>query len=554
MRNLTRQIVTVVLTFSISGVQSTAQSQAQANKKEETATVSGRVTIKGKGASGILVSLRKKDSGSPFDRSFREMTDQDGNYRITGVPAGHYLVAPLAPAFVTNSSYPRGRILQITAAEAVEGIDFALVRGGVITGKITDAEGRPIVEQRIDLISADPNTAEPLWNFYSRMGLETDDRGIYRLFGVPPGRYKVAVGNEGNSLGGGQGRRIEYKRTFHPEAIDPAKATIIELAEGAEATNVDITVSRTLQVFAARGRIVNSENGQPVPDVQFTLTRIFKHGGSSGGGSNQKSNSQGEFRIDNLVPGKYSVSADMPSDSNLRAEPVGFDVVDQDVTGLVIKVTRAGTSLSGKVVVQGSLDRNNPTKFSDLDLTISVSGEGGNEEMRGIHVASDGNFRVGGLRPGIANFSISDYRDSNKKKAYSIARVERDGVVQPGGIQIDNGRELTGVLVVLSASDAATIRGVVKWGNAPLPADVSLFIRLARPGEQHSNIHPESDSRGHFLVEGLAAGTYELTIYPHRLRSQQSIPSIKQLITVEEGAVTEVTLDLKPSSDSAPKP
>ena len=169
MRNLTRQIVTVVLTLSISGVQSTARSQAQANKKEETATVSGRVTIKGKGASGILVSLRRKDSGSPYDRSLRETTDQDGNYRITGVPAGQYVVTPLAPAFVANinSSISGGRVLQITATEAVEGIDFELVRGGVITGKITDAEGRPIVEQSIALIPADPNTTgEPSWDFF----------------------------------------------------------------------------------------------------------------------------------------------------------------------------------------------------------------------------------------------------------------------------------------------------------------------------------------------------------------------------------------------------
>jgi hypothetical protein len=284
------------------------------------------------------------------------------------------------------------------------------------------------------------------------------------------------------------------------------------------------------------------------------LTRIFENSSSSGGGSDQKSNSQGEFRIDNLVPGKYSVSAHMPSDSDLRAEPVGFDVVDQDVTGLVIKLARGGTSLSGKVVVQGSRERNETTKFSDLHLAVTVSGEGGNEDVRGIQVGSDGNFRFGGLRPGIANFSISDYSNSNKKRAYSVVRVENDGVVQPGGIQIQNSRDLTGVRVVIATSDAATIRGVVKLGNAPLPADVRLFIRLARPGDRLSNIRPEADARGHFLIEGLAPGTYELSVYAHMLGSQQSIPTIKQLITLEEGAVTEVTLDLKPTSDLAPKP
>ena len=364
MRNLTCKIAAALL-LSILGMQSTTRSQTQSNKKEQTASVCGRVTIKGNGAPGVLVSLRRDDSGSPSVPSFRDTTDQDGKYCITGVPAGNYRISPLAPAFVTDvdSSSGTGKFLEITAAEAVDGIDFVLVRGGVITGKVRDADGRPIIEQHIHLIPADPKAEGGFWSSYSRMGLETDDRGIYRIFGVPAGRYKVAVGNPGNSLGGGQTRRVEYKQTFHPDVTDPAKATVIELTEGAEAANVDITVSRTLQVFSAKGRIVNTDTAQPVPNLEFMLTRIFEGGSSGGGGSDQKSNSQGEFRVDNLVPGKYSVSAFLPAESELRAEPVGFDVLDHDVTGLVIKVSKGGASLSGRVVLQGSQERDERRHF-----------------------------------------------------------------------------------------------------------------------------------------------------------------------------------------------
>ena len=34
----------------------------------------------------------------------------------------------------------------VEVGESTEGVDFALTEGGVITGRVTDAEGRPVVE------------------------------------------------------------------------------------------------------------------------------------------------------------------------------------------------------------------------------------------------------------------------------------------------------------------------------------------------------------------------------------------------------------------------
>ena len=186
-------------------------------------------------------------------------------------------------------------------------------------------------------------------------------------------------------------------------------------------------------------------------------------------------------------------------------------------------------------------------------MIVTVGGEAGNGYWRGAQVAADGNFRFGGLPPGIASFSITDY--GNKKRKYSIVGLERDGVIQPGGIQIQNGEHLTGLRVVVAAADAATIRGVVKLANAPLPPDVRLLIFLTRAGERVSNIdRPQVDSRGHFVIEGLAPGSYELSVSAYLTRSQQSLPTVKQLISLEEGAVVEVTVDLKPNSEPALRP
>jgi hypothetical protein len=48
-------------------------------------------------------------------------------------------------------------------------------------------------------------------------------------------------------------------------------------------------------------------------------------------------NSQGEFRLENITPGKYVVLLLPVQGIEARADPVSFEVVDQDVSALVVK-------------------------------------------------------------------------------------------------------------------------------------------------------------------------------------------------------------------------
>src|SRR2546421_158190 len=117
--------------------------------------VSGRILTKGKPGPEVVVGLQLSQPRQ-FDSAFKATTDQDGKYRITDVPAGSYQVAPVAPAFVisdVNKSW--GQSLIITESDKVTGIDFDLVRGGVITGKVTGADGQSLVEERVLLLAAD---------------------------------------------------------------------------------------------------------------------------------------------------------------------------------------------------------------------------------------------------------------------------------------------------------------------------------------------------------------------------------------------------------------
>lgn len=547
-------IVWVLLIFS---THLQTQSQTPPAKKVLPSSISGKVTIKGKGAPGIFVVLRSPDYRGQQASRYKGTTDQEGNYQITNVPPGTYQVMPAAPAFVISGSLgpdgQGGKSLIIAEGETVKDIDFALTRGAVITGRVTDSEGRPLIEEQISLFPADQNNqrrAGPL-GITQRL-IQTDDRGIYRIFGVPPGIYKVAVGHSEDRPFGGGPRRSQFKQTFHPDAIDASKATVIDLTEGSEARDVDITVilGRRLDAFAVSGRIVDGETGQPLPNVMVGL-QVITNEHSSMSSSGWISNNRGEFRLENLSPGKYSIFIQPQANSEMRADTIPFEIIDQDVTGLLIK-TAHGASVSGVIVLEGTDDKFALARLNQLRLSSYVQNEGpGNNYGRSTIINQDGSFRVSGLQAGIANFSLFSMGGSQINR-FTIARIERDGVTQLRGLEIKDGEQITNVRLVVNYGNG-TIRGIVKAENGELPQYPRVFVWLTRPGDDPTNPQgrfgpsQQVDARGRFLVEGLAAGTYEVNVNVFVPGSRNRV-SAKQQVNVADGVVTEVTLtvDLKP--------
>lgn len=238
--------------------------------------------------------------------------------------------------------------------EVVENINVTLIRGGVITGKVTDTDGRPVVEEQIFFSSTTPSNAFPYWRT-----IRTDDRGVYRAFGLPPGRYTVSAGKDSLSSFGRSG--TGYQRTYHPSTVNAAaEAIAIEVNEGSEATNVDIMLGRQVQKYAARGRIIDGETSQPLPNAGIGIKLFFDRNGSTSSGTAAVPTKEGEFKIENLPPGKYAVYSQ--SESEQLSEPVRFEIMDQDVEGLVIK-TFKGASVSGVAVLEGV---RNPTVTTTL--------------------------------------------------------------------------------------------------------------------------------------------------------------------------------------------
>lgn len=550
----------VLLTILSLPISPSAQTTPKQTSKAPRGSISGRVTIKEKGAAGVAVSLRKSDFMNPFESLPRGTTDQDGFYRISNVAPGTYEVTPVAPAFVAaDGREQRGKsVLVGEDDDNVENINFSLVRGGVITGKITDADGRPVIQQPVSIYKFDAfqqssQPQAPQRPVFPMGNAQTDDRGIYRVFGLLPGRYKVAAGRGEDTFTPLNSQRAIYKQVFHPDVTDQAKAAIIEVGEGTEATNVDITVGPALQTFSIAGRVVDGEKGLPVTGIRLGVQR-FVGQRLDFATTFANSNAQGDFLIEGLIPGKYGFYLLPNQSGGMRMETVTFDIIDQDLTGVTLKLVK-GSTLSGVVTFETE-DKAMRAKLSELQLRTFVSNPamgtgGGMGSSASSPIGPDGSFQFTGLPAGTANISLGAMSGPFPPKGFSIARLERDGVVQQRGIEIKEGEQLTGIRVVV-AYGSGIVRGVVKLENGTLPDGARIFVRLTKPGENFSNLRPSMvDARGLFLMEGIPAGIYELHASVGGGAPMQP-RTVKREVSVQDGVPTEITITIDMSA--APKP
>ena len=544
-----RYLPAVMLVFFAVTVSLCAQSTAKQTSKAPRGSVSGRVTIKDKGAAGVTVGMRKSEDYSRSEPFLRATTDQDGFYRITNVAAGSYEAFPSAPGFVYAADMWAQSVI-VGEGENVEGINFSLVRGGVITGRVTDADERPLIEQPITLYMASEQQEQRGRMIPSSMA-QTDDRGMYRLFGLRPGRYKISAGRGDNvNSSNFANTRASYKQIFYPDAADPAQATIIEVREGSEANNVDIMLGRPLQTFSVSGRVIDAEKGLPAPNIRFGFQRTagqrieFVNAPAA-------SNASGEFVVEGLIPGKYSVFVYPNQNLEVRAEALSFDIIDQDVSNLTVRLTK-GASLTGVVVFE-SEDKAAPEKFSQLQLRAFVMGQngGGMGSSTMSPISPDGSFRMAGLPGGTVEMELGGRVGPIPPKGFSISRIERDGTVAPvRGLEIKEGEQVTGLRVVVSQG-SGTIRGVVKVENGSLPDGGHIVVRLTRTGEHPAGLRPPPvDARGQFLVEGLPPGVYEIEASIPSDRRPSQLRPVRREVTVQNGVVTDViiTFDLGPQN------
>jgi len=328
-----------------------AQERLAERKTDQPATgsIDGKVVNEsGQPLAGASVFVRMVNS-IILNRS--TITDLDGNFRVNDLESGLYVVNANAPAYTTLPGDPETpKFYRLGDSARVE-----MVRGGAITGTVTNSMGEPVIAVRVRATMVrDANGKALKAPGFGGFEQPTDDRGIYRIYGLAPGTYIV-------SAGGGT-----YFSNFNPYESDvPTFAPSSTRDTAAEVKVIggdDVAVD-----IRYRGEPGHSISGSVKLGNTSNVSLFLAKAGSNTLVANAiQIPSMRGFIFNGLSDGDYDVVAQesMTSPNTFSlvmaiSEPKRITVRGADVTGIEI-VTKPLGSISGKVALE-------PTKVPECE-------------------------------------------------------------------------------------------------------------------------------------------------------------------------------------------
>ncbi len=499
-------------------------------------TITGRIMYEdGGGAPNLTVTLisvkanqQPPNLRSPGDRT---STDEDGAFKFTGLTSGIYMInvfeskgyvrQPMSPAETQEQRYCR----------VGDNVTIIMVRGGVITGRVTTANGEPMVGVRVYPVMVRDAEGLPIKRQSGGRARMTDDRGVYRLYGLAPGTYVIHTRPEtfGQTISPYEGN----VPTYHPSSTRDTAAEIA-VTSGSEATGVDI------RYRGERGRVVSGTiTGVTESSSFYNTAQVFLTSLSTGNvlfsGGVRPGENNNAFAVYGVSDGEYEIAArrmDMYSNDQSSSQPRRLTVRGADVTGIELRLTPMA-SISGRLVLepaQAACENSRKSTLDEVALQARLdAGTGDSIDPFGLPQrdgAPDekGEFSIPNLQPG-RYFLESRLPNENwfvkSIAANAPAPAPARGAARSTapsnlarGIALKAGEKLTG-LVVTVADGAASLRGkvVAEKEGAQLPS--RMRVHLA-PAEANANDdvfrYAETVARGDgsFALNHIAPGKYLL--------------------------------------------
>jgi hypothetical protein len=604
MKNLIRIALSSILLLT--GIFSLAYAQ---EAQQGTGSISGRITVNGNPGRGVvvLVFYEGKDKNEE-PRSFADVMSritrltcgEDGSFHLTNLEAGRYGIAAYAPALVgvpksasagaeekkpanneeeapdqkTPEPESNTRDIALADGEKVEDVDFTLARGGVITGRVTYEDDSPAIGVTIKLTEQPGNKKNYRlmsmeFDGNDAMQMKTDDRGIYRVYGLPDGRYKIsAAGKSGEAMQVLASNRYR-RRTFYPSVTDEASAGIVEINNGSEARDIDIKFADPAKSYNVSGRVVAADTNRAVPNAPVTFISQTSGNDLPPARNFTTSNSKGEFKFEGIPAGSYTLLSPrgMPMPDGAIPEVnydyysmiTKFEVKDSDVRGLTVRL-QPGITIAGSVVIDGG-DSGLLSQTPGLGLYAGVQPSGPEAETNVIpggsfaDVNPDGSFLLRGLSPGRANFSLHSRGDN--APSLQILRVEGSHVTDGRTIYLQSGDSLNDVRIIVAAANC-TVKGQVKVaGTMPKDAEIQISARKVNAPKKNTDddegdddAETIPDANGNFVINGLLAGQYEIVaevVIGYSKEGKPIMREAKQMVSLSGGqeATVMLVIDLK---------
>lgn len=442
-RRVTSALLVAICTTSLlDGWQARDPGPGPARSAAGTASIAGVVTA----ADGSAAPIRRaivSISGGPLAAVRSAVTNDEGRFLLSDLPAGRFTVIATKAAYL-DASYGASRPGRPgTPVSLASGERRALVihmtRGAVIEGVIRDEFGIPLPGLTVQALP--PGQSAVATSTFGRnqvTSVTTDDRGAYRLFGLPPGEYVIAAvptlfgdGEIGrrqeadtNALLSRLRDRTQPGRAASPAAPEPASeivayapsyfpgvatasaATRVRLAAAEERRGTDF-VFAPIAVGTIEGSVVRAD-GQTLDNVMLSVDVGSSQAVNPASRMilTQPPGPDGRFRYSSVAPGRYRlvaragvtapdqagrggaggrggasmfVTSGSPTGTAPANPSAVFAVADVDITGpgvaTVALTLRPGVSMRGRVVFDAAAAT--PPDPSALRIGLSAPGTTG---------------------------------------------------------------------------------------------------------------------------------------------------------------------------------
>ena len=419
----------------------------------------------------------------------------------------------------------------------------------MITGQILDEDAEPIARAAVSVMRYQYQNGER--RLVPAGSDQTDDRGMYRVYGLPPGDYYVsavsrllnrpferllqATGAAAEDAEGALG----YAPTFYPGVTTPSEATRVNVALGQEMRGVDFQL-RLVPMARVSGTVVGVD-GSPLAGGNVILAEeqsdLAARANLIG-----RIGPDGAFTIDNVPPGRYVLWARSRAGRGEGADYAAHALVvgGQDIANLVVPLS-PGATISGVVSFDASAQRppDDPSRIRLSLPAIDPVPFGGNQSSR---VGPDGRFEVTGVPAGRRFIRVP-----NPPAGWSLEAVIVDGRdVTDEPLDVRNGQTITQVQVVLTDRLATVAGAVTDARHQPVfgytvilfSTDSSTWRAQARTIQA---VQP--DQTGAYRFRGMPPGAYFLAAVDDVEQGEWFDPSFLQTlqpgavrITVSEGA------------------